>query len=468
MHRSNAYLELIERCETKKDLLRVLDQLNIEATPADIVELKKTGVSPPPAAEWLDNAVHLLTSEDQTISTFRRQRISPWIDLYVAPKSEREKSLLIGFTGRNHKISCPVYSLLQTTPDKIFDVLILRDPLKANYLRGIQGHADSLTALLNYVQERFLDQYADTRVIGASGGGFAALAAGRYLQSRRTLAASGFLMTAGTASKRSEKEVAERAKLASRVFDQTSHHPPVRSVCLVPSRSEKDKVRGAKLATAFESKLVAVEDASDHDVFYELLKDAKLKGVLQKLFFSEDCAYDADQDIADGVIKPAWSSKFFQSRIDELEREIKSLKASASWRITAPLRQIRSLKHNFSRLTVGERNGPENRKRLLEPAIPSHRHGKVSRDGLQLSGPPVLSGTALERRIAQIFAEQFNVDVVGMTDDFFDLGGDSLAAEAMVTSINELTEYEFELADLFENSTPRKLAKLLAKTEAVK
>jgi acyl carrier protein len=79
-----------------------------------------------------------------------------------------------------------------------------------------------------------------------------------------------------------------------------------------------------------------------------------------------------------------------------------------------------------------------------------------------------MSGTALERRIAEIFAEHCNVDVVGMTDDFFDLGGDSLAAEAMVIAINKLTEYEFQLADLFENSTPRKLAKLFEKTEAVR
>jgi acyl carrier protein len=275
-------------------------------------------------------------------------------------------------------------------------------------------------------------------------------------------------MTAGTVSKRPEKEVAERSKLASQIFEQTSHYPPARSVCLVAARSERDKVRGIELATAFQSKLVVVEDTSDHDIFYELLKDAKLKSVLQKLLFSEDRAYDADQDIANGVIKPAWSSKFFQTRIDELEEEIEGLKASASWRITAPLRQISSFKHNLSRSTSVERNWPEDDKTLLKPAIPSHRRGTVSRDRLQLPGPPVLSGTALERRIAQIFAEQFNVDVVGMTDDFFDLGGDSLAAEAMVISINKLTEYEFQLADLFENSTPRKLAKLFEKIEAVK
>ena len=110
----------------------------------------------------------------------------------------------------------------------------------------------------------------------------------------------------------------------------------------------------------------------------------------------------------------------------------------------------------------------ENGKGSFKPEIPSHLRGTISRDRLQLPGAPVLSGTALERRIAQIFAEQFNVDVVGMTDDFFDLGGDSLAAEAMVISINKLTEYEFQLADLFENSTPRKLARLFEKTEAAK
>ena len=67
----------------------------------------------------------------------------------------------------------------------------------------------------------------------------------------------------------------------------------------------------------------------------------------------------------------------------------------------------------------------------------------------------------LESKIAAIFAEVFNLDQVGATDDFFDLGGDSLLAEMLAMRIAERTGQDFLISNLALQGSPRKIAELL-------
>jgi hypothetical protein len=63
--------------------------------------------------------------------------------------------------------------------------------------------------------------------------------------------------------------------------------------------------------------------------------------------------------------------------------------------------------------------------------------------------------------IARVFAEVFGLDRVGATDDFFDLGGDSLFAEVLSMRIGGLTEQDFRPSWLVESSCPRQIAKII-------
>jgi len=76
--------------------------------------------------------------------------------------------------------------------------------------------------------------------------------------------------------------------------------------------------------------------------------------------------------------------------------------------------------------------------------------------------------TLLERSIERIWSEVFNVDSIGVTDSFFDLGGDSLHAMQVVSRLREKQDLTVELASLFEHSTIRKLADLLEGGQSVK
>jgi thioesterase domain-containing protein len=63
--------------------------------------------------------------------------------------------------------------------------------------------------------------------------------------------------------------------------------------------------------------------------------------------------------------------------------------------------------------------------------------------------------------VASLFAEIFSLDHVGVNDDFFDLGGDSLVAELFSMHVRERTGRDFKVSSLIENGSPRKIAAIL-------
>jgi amino acid adenylation domain-containing protein len=95
-------------------------------------------------------------------------------------------------------------------------------------------------------------------------------------------------------------------------------------------------------------------------------------------------------------------------------------------------------------------------------SIPVNASGKV--DKAALPAPTMESGrpfdaprTAEERLLAEIWAEQLNVEKIGRDDHFFELGGDSIKA-LMVTSRVRARGYQMETRDFFRDATIAALA----------
>ncbi|PWI10491.1 non-ribosomal peptide synthetase [Streptomyces sp. NWU339] len=74
--------------------------------------------------------------------------------------------------------------------------------------------------------------------------------------------------------------------------------------------------------------------------------------------------------------------------------------------------------------------------------------------------------TGDERALAAIWADVLGVDAVGVTDDFFDLGGDSLLAARTLTRIREVLGARLSLRDVFTARTVAALAPLAAEPSA--
>lgn len=78
------------------------------------------------------------------------------------------------------------------------------------------------------------------------------------------------------------------------------------------------------------------------------------------------------------------------------------------------------------------------------------------------STPYVAPRTAVEQRLAAIWAEVLGVDPVGIHDDFFELGGHSLLASRIVGRINAAFRIDLPVRSLIDLSTVAALAALVA------
>jgi len=100
-------------------------------------------------------------------------------------------------------------------------------------------------------------------------------------------------------------------------------------------------------------------------------------------------------------------------------------------------------------------------------ALPVSATGKVDRRALpkpaRASGhgdPPARD--SIESIVAAAWTEALGVDDVGGEDDFFDLGGHSLAATRVIARIAELADVALPLQAVFDNPTVRGLAAVIA------
>jgi amino acid adenylation domain-containing protein len=100
-------------------------------------------------------------------------------------------------------------------------------------------------------------------------------------------------------------------------------------------------------------------------------------------------------------------------------------------------------------------------------ALPLNANGKLDRRALPAPGTRTWGGrggapqTALESDLAAIWSDVLGVSAVGMQDNFFDLGGDSIAAVRVTTRIQQLLDDAVMLAAVFEAPTIAALARYL-------
>ena len=108
---------------------------------------------------------------------------------------------------------------------------------------------------------------------------------------------------------------------------------------------------------------------------------------------------------------------------------------------------------------------------LIIEQLPKGSTGKVQRIGLAeklgLAGGSAASRTfaaprtSLENILAGIWADVLHLEQVGIHDDFFALGGDSLLAAHVLTSIHDAMHLEVEVVSLFDAPTVAEMAEYL-------
>ncbi len=97
-------------------------------------------------------------------------------------------------------------------------------------------------------------------------------------------------------------------------------------------------------------------------------------------------------------------------------------------------------------------------------AIPLGATGKIARNGLsekladQLKSESRAAQNEFQYAVAEIFGEVVGAEQVSATDDFFDLGGDSLRAFQVISRIRARFDVNLSIATVFAKSTVTELA----------
>jgi acyl carrier protein len=99
-------------------------------------------------------------------------------------------------------------------------------------------------------------------------------------------------------------------------------------------------------------------------------------------------------------------------------------------------------------------------------ALPLTSHGKIDRRALPapdaerpaLAEAFVAPQTPAEKSLASIWTKLLHIDRIGINDNYFELGGDSLLATQLVSQVRSVFEVELPLVELFRHPTLAELA----------
>jgi acyl carrier protein len=99
-------------------------------------------------------------------------------------------------------------------------------------------------------------------------------------------------------------------------------------------------------------------------------------------------------------------------------------------------------------------------------ALPLTSHGKLDRRALPAPDAerPALAEaflaprTPTEKSLASIWTKLLGINRVGVNDNYFELGGDSLLATQLVSQVRSMFEVELPLVELFRHPTLAELA----------
>jgi len=86
----------------------------------------------------------------------------------------------------------------------------------------------------------------------------------------------------------------------------------------------------------------------------------------------------------------------------------------------------------------------------------------MSRALLELTAPYAAPSSDAERRMTRLWADVLDVDTVGLDDDFFELGGDSLVAATLVAAVKAAFATDVRESQIPGLNTPRRLLSLVA------
>jgi len=91
----------------------------------------------------------------------------------------------------------------------------------------------------------------------------------------------------------------------------------------------------------------------------------------------------------------------------------------------------------------------------------------LKRDTLELANDFEAPANAVEEKLVEIWSRAFNVEGLGVEDDFFDLGGNSMIALRITNAISEAFGVPMKAGKIVQHSTVRSIAEIVGESRPV-
>lgn len=178
---------------------------------------------------------------------------------------------------------------------------------------------------------------------------------------------------------------------------------------------------------------------------WEVIKDAEWKTVLERSEFANISVYP--QTCGRSILAAQYKEEAIACTPEFLHKQLS---------VKLPEYMMPKVYYFLERLPLTS-NGKLDRKKL--PATcqtPAASPGKEA------------ANTETESKLLQIWQDIFHLDNVGVTDNYFALGGDSLVATRILAAVQKVFAARISIGLIFEKPTVRELAAAIEKTETIK
>jgi hypothetical protein len=341
-----------------------LKHLEDSLTPAEIARIIED-----PKYQNFPFAIRPLLQNGQAPTSYLRDSWCENANYYTANRGGR--SLLVAFCGSTGRLGVSSSYFLQMLRDDLYDVLILNDPQRLHFDRGIPGFSSSFIETIRRIED-FAAAVGFQEVItfGASMGGFPSLRAGLMLNARRAVCIGGRYCWHVGRLMRAEKQI--------KAFDTLCYcngKSNVQMVAIVARKNQEDVQNLEMMRRTFPSCRALMIDTDMHNVtgyfrqagllrlFYaclfeywehttsgaELLpllagiaRPINAYGVQQAEQVLSLRRREADAQKQLCLIKERSEASLQQERVAHL-RKLQTVYASRSWRLTQPLRMLSQL-----------------------------------------------------------------------------------------------------------------------------
>lgn len=126
---------------------------------------------------WRRRILRFIDHGSRNSSQWSRTTISRDAILYHSPEVDRsEKQLIVGFSGNAMRLMMPTYLMLCSLDPQRYDLLLLKDSKREQYINGIDSMGESINALASFLNHYVTaNSYQNGIALGTSGGGPAAI-----------------------------------------------------------------------------------------------------------------------------------------------------------------------------------------------------------------------------------------------------------------------------------------------------